>query len=127
MKVLKNLLYTKEHEWVKVSGGKAYIGITDFAQHSLGDIVFVELPEVDSDLSEGDAFGVVESVKAASDVFMPIDGKILETNESVVDDPALINEDAYENWMILVEVSNNAQLDDLLTAEEYEDFCSKEA
>lgn len=127
MKVLKSLLYTKEHEWVKVSGGKAYIGITDFAQHSLGDIVFVELPEVDSELAEGDAFGVVESVKAASDVYMPIDGKILEANEVVVDDPAIINEDAYENWLILVEVANKEQLDELMTAEEYEDFCSKEA
>jgi glycine cleavage system H protein len=127
MKVLKSLLYTKEHEGVKVSGGKAYIGITDFAQHSLGDIVFVELPEVDSELSEGDTFGVVESVKAASDVFMPIDGKILEANEAIVDDPALINEDAYENWMMLVEISDKAQLDNLMTAEEYEDFCSKEA
>lgn len=127
MKVLKNLFYTKEHEWVKVSGGKAYIGITDFAQHSLGDIVFVELPEVDSELSEGDTFGVVESVKAASDVYMPIDGKVLEANETIVDDPALINEDAYENWMLLVEISNKSQLDDLMTAEEYEDFCSKEA
>lgn len=127
MKVLKNLLYTREHEWIKVSGGKAYIGITDFAQHSLGDIVFVELPEIDSDLSEGDTFGVVESVKAASDVYMPIDGKVLEANEAVVDDPALINEDAYDNWMILVEISDKSQLDELLTAEEYEDFCSKEA
>jgi glycine cleavage system H protein len=127
MKVLKSLLYTKEHEWVKVSGGKAYIGITDFAQHALGDIVFVELPEVDSDLSEGDTFGVVESVKAASDVFMPIDGKVLESNEAIVDDPALINEDAYENWMVLVEISDKGQLEDLMTAEEYEDFCMKEA
>lgn len=127
MKVLKNLLYTKEHEWVKVLEGKAYIGITDFAQHSLGDIVFVDLPEVDSELSEGDTFGVVESVKAASDVYMPLDGKVLEINETVVDDPAQINENAYENWMILVEISNKAQIDNLMTAEEYEDFCSKEA
>lgn len=127
MKVLKNLLYTKEHEWVKVSGGKAYIGITDFAQHALGDIVFVELPEADTEISEGDALGVVESVKAASDIYMPIDGKVLEANEAIVDDPALVNEDAYENWMILVEIMNKAQLEDLMTAEEYEDFCSKEA
>lgn len=127
MKVLKNLLYTKEHEWVKVSGGKAYIGITDFAQHSLGDIVFVELPEVDSELVEGDTFGVVESVKAASDIYMPVDGKVLEANDVIVDDPAIINEDAYENWMVQIEISNKAQLDDLMTAEEYEDFCSKEA
>ena len=127
MKVLKSLLYTKDHEWVKVSGGKAYIGITDFAQHSLGDIVFVELPEVDSELSEGDTFGVVESVKAASDLLMPIDGKILEANEAIVEEPALINEDPYENWMMLAEISDKAQLDNLMTAEEYEDFCNKEA
>lgn len=127
MKVLKNLLYTKDHEWVKVSGGKAYIGITDFAQHALGDIVFIELPEVDSEVSAEETFGVVESVKAASDMYMPIDGKVLEVNEAVIDDPALVNEDAYENWMMLVEVTDKAQLDELLTAEEYEDFCSKEA
>jgi glycine cleavage system H protein len=127
MKVLKNLLYTKDHEWVKVSGGKAYIGITDFAQHALGDIVFIELPEVDSEVSAEETFGVVESVKAASDMYMPIDGKVLEVNETVIDDPALVNEDAYDNWMMLVEVTDKAQLDELLTAEEYEDFCSKEA
>lgn len=127
MKVLKNLLYTKDHEWVKVTGDKAYIGISDFAQHALGDIVFVELPEVDAEISENDALGVVESVKAASDILMPIDGKVLEVNEAIVDDPALVNEDAYENWMILVEITNKGQLDGLLTAEEYEDFCSKEA
>lgn len=127
MKVLKNLLYTKEHEWVKVSGGKAYIGITDFAQHALGDIVFVELPEVDSELSEGDTLGVVESVKAASDIYMPIDGTVIEANEAIVDDPALINENAFENWLILVEVTNSEQLDELMSAAEYEDFCDKEA
>lgn len=127
MKVLKNLFYTKDHEWVKVTGDKAYIGISDFAQHALGDIVFVELPEVDTDISENDALGVVESVKAASDILMPIDGKVLEINEAVVDDPALVNEDAYENWLILVEITNKGQLDELMTAEEYEDFCSKEA
>ncbi len=127
MKVLSNLLYTKDHEWVKVTGGKAYIGISDFAQHALGDIVFIELPEVDTEISEGDALGVVESVKAASDILMPIDGKVLEVNEAIVDDPALVNEDAYENWLILVEITNKGQLDELMTAEEYEDFCSKEA
>lgn len=127
MKVLKNLFYSKDHEWVKVSGDKAYIGISDFAQHSLGDIVFIELPEVDAEVSAEETFGVVESVKAASDMYMPVDGKVLEVNEAVVDDPALVNEDAFENWMILVELSDKSQLDELMTAEEYEEFCSKEA
>lgn len=127
MKVLKNLFYSKDHEWVKVSGDKAYIGISDFAQHSLGDIVFIELPEVDTEVSAEETFGVVESVKAASDMYMPVDGKVLEVNEAVVDDPALVNEDAFENWMILVELSDKSQLDELMTAEEYEEFCSKEA
>lgn len=127
MKVLKNLFYTKEHEWVKVDGEKAYIGITDFAQHALGSIVYVELPEVDSELSEGDTFGAVESVKAASDVFIPIDGKILEVNEALVDNPELLNEDAFENWMICAHISNKSQIDGLMNAEAYEKFCNEEA
>lgn len=127
MNVLKGLLYTEEHEWLKVDGNKAYLGITDYAQHALGDIVFVELPEVDAEYSAGDTFATVESVKAASDVFIPVDGKILEANEAIVDDPALVNADAYENWMVLVELSNSSQLDGLMNAEQYEEFLSKEA
>jgi glycine cleavage system H protein len=127
MKILKGLYYSKDHEWVKVDGDKAYIGITDFAQHALGSIVFVELPEVDAELSAGDTFGVVESVKAASDMITPVDGKVVELNENIVDDPALVNEDAFENWMIVVELSDKSQLEDLLSAEAYEEFCSKEA
>lgn len=127
MKVLNGLLYTKEHEWVKVEGNKATIGISDYAQHSLGDIVFVELPEVDSEFAEGESFGAVESVKAASDVYIPISGKILEINEAIVDDPALLNADAYEGWMIVVEIADQSQIGALLTAEQYEEFCSKEA
>lgn len=127
MKVLKELLYTKEHEWVRVEGEKAYIGITDFAQHALGSIVYVELPEVDSEVNEGDTFGTIESVKAASDVFMPIDGKILEVNESIVDNPELVNEDAFENWMVCAEILNNGQLQGLLDADSYEKFCNEEA
>jgi glycine cleavage system H protein len=127
MKILKDLFYSKDHEWVKVDGDKAYIGITDFAQHALGSIVFVELPEVDAELSAGDTFGVVESVKAASDMITPVDGKVVELNENIVDDPALVNEDAFENWMIVVELSDKSQLEDLLSAEAYEEFCSKEA
>jgi glycine cleavage system H protein len=92
MKVLKELLYTKEHEWVKTEGDKAYVGVTDYAQKALGSIVFVELPEVDSEFSAGDTFGTIESVKAASDAFIPIDGKVIETNEALVDNPELLNE-----------------------------------
>jgi glycine cleavage system H protein len=127
MKVLKELLYTKEHEWIRVEGEKAYIGITDFAQHALGSIVYVELPEVDSEVSEGDTFGTIESVKAASDVFMPIDGKILEVNEAIVDNPELVNEDAFENWMVCAEILNNSQLQGLMSADSYEKFCNEEA
>lgn len=126
MKVLKGLLYTKEHEWLRLEDDKVYLGITDFAQKSLGSIVYVELPEVDTEFSAGDTFGTIESVKAASDVFIPVDGKVLESNEAIVDDPALLNEDAFENWMICFEVSNKSQLDELLSAEDYEKFCSEE-
>ncbi|AKN33372.1 glycine cleavage system protein H [Clostridium carboxidivorans P7] len=126
MKLLENLKYTKDHEWVKVEGDKAYIGITDFAQHSLGDIVFVELPEVDSEFNAEEAFGVVESVKAASDIYMPISGKIVKVNEDLVDSPELVNEDPYENWIIMISISDTAQLNDLLDSKTYEDLCGKE-
>lgn len=123
MKVLNELLYTKEHEWVKVDGDKAYIGITDFAQDSLGDIVFVELPEVDTEFSKDDAFGVVESVKAASDLYIPVSGKIIEINEDLIDNPEKVNEDAYKNWMLLVELSDKSELDELLKPEDYKNLC----
>lgn len=126
MKVLENLKYSKDHEWVKVEGDMAYIGITDFAQHSLGDIVFVELPEVDSELNSGEVFGVVESVKAASDIYMPISGKIVKVNEDLVDSPELVNEDPYENWVIMINISDTAQLNDLIDSKTYEDLCGKE-
>lgn len=127
MKILNGLLYSKDHEWVKVDGDKAYIGITDFAQHALGSIVYVELPEVDTELSAEDTFGAVESVKAASDLFIPLDGKVVEVNEAIVDEPSLVNEDAFENWMIILEMYDKSQLEDLLSAEGYEEFCAKEA
>ncbi len=126
MKVLENLLYTKEHEWLKIEGDKAYLGITDYAQSALGSIVFIELPEADTEFAEGDNFAVIESVKAASDVYMPVDGKIIEVNEAIVDDPALVNEDAYENWMVLFEIKDRSQLEGLLKAEDYKVLCSKE-
>lgn len=126
MKVLKELLYTKDHDWVKVEGDKAYIGLTDFAQHSLGSIVFVELPEIDSEFEKEEVFGVIESVKAASDSVMPISGKVLEINEEVVDDPSILNDNPYENWLLCVEVTNKEELDELINAENYQELCNKE-
>lgn len=126
MKIVKSLLYTKDHEWVKAEGKFAYIGITDFAQHALGNIVFVELPEEDEEFAEGDEFAVIESVKAASDAYMPISGKIVEINEALDDEPALLNEDAYENWMVKIEIADPSELDGLLTPEAYEAFCNEE-
>ncbi|MBI6871604.1 glycine cleavage system protein GcvH [Clostridium aciditolerans] len=125
MKILNELLYSKDHEWVKVDGDKAYIGISDFAQHSLGEIVFVELPEVDTEFSKDEAFGVVESVKAASDLYIPVGGKVVEINEKLVDNPELVNEDAYGSWMIVVELSDKSELDALLKADQYEKLCDK--
>lgn len=126
MKLLENLLYSKDHEWVKIDGDKAYIGITDYAQHSLGDIVFVELPEVGLEISAGETFGVVESVKAASDLLMPVNGKVLQINEELIDSPELVNEDAYVNWMIAVELTNKEDLKELLNNKSYEDLYGKE-
>lgn len=123
MKVLKELLYSNDHEWVKVEGNKVYIGITDFAQNSLGEIVFVELPEIDTEFSKNDCFGVVESVKAASDLCIPIGGKVVEINENLVDSPELVNDDPYGSWMIAVEIADKTEVDDLLKAEEYEKIC----
>jgi glycine cleavage system H protein len=123
MNVLKDLLYTKDHEWIKVEGEKAYIGITDYAQHALGDIVFVELTEVDTELNAGDSFGAIESVKAASDSYIPVSGTVVEVNEAIVDDPSLLNQDAYANWMIAIALSNKSELDELMNAEQYEAHC----
>lgn len=125
MKILNELLYSKDHEWVKVEGNKAYIGISDFAQNSLGEIVFVELPEVDTEFSKDEAFGVVESVKAASDLFIPVGGKVVEINEKLGDSPELVNEDAYGSWMIVVEMSDKSEVDGLLKADQYEKLCNK--
>ncbi|MDX9916398.1 MAG: glycine cleavage system protein GcvH [Gudongella sp.] len=126
MKVVKGLLYTKDHEWIKVEGDEAFVGISDYAQHHLGDIVYVELPEVDDELEKGEAFAAVESVKAASDVYLPAGGKIVEVNEELVDDPALLNADAFENWMVKIELADKADLDDLMTSEDYEKFLAEE-
>jgi glycine cleavage system H protein len=126
MKILSELLYSSDHEWVKVEGDKAYIGISDYAQHALGDIVFVELPEIGSEIISGDVFGVVESVKAASDMYTPLSGKVLEINENLIDNPELVNEDSYENWMLHIEITNKEELTELMNDEQYNEYCSKE-
>lgn len=126
MKIVTGLLYAKDHEWVRVEGDTAYIGIADFAQNQLGDIVYVELPEIDDELEIEDDFSAIESVKAAADVYMPVSGKVVEINEALMDDPALLNADPYENWMIKVELTDKSELDDLMTSEEYEKFVAEE-
>jgi glycine cleavage system H protein len=126
MKTIEGLFYSNDHEWVRVEGTKAYVGITDFAQHALGEIVYVELPEVDEEFSAGDVFSVIESVKAASDSYLPVSGKVLEVNEALEDSPQLINEDPYENWIVAVEMTDKSDLDNLMNEEEYKEFCSKE-
>ncbi|MBS5824876.1 MAG: glycine cleavage system protein GcvH [Clostridium argentinense] len=126
MSVLNNLLYTKDHEWIKVEGNKAYIGITDYAQRLLGDIVFIELPEEGTEFSKGDAFGVVESVKAASDIYVPVSGNVIEFNEEIIDSPEMVNEKPYDSWMIRVELQDEAELKELLSPEEYKNICDKE-
>ena len=126
MKVVSGLFYSDDHEWVRVEGDRAYVGITDFAAHQLGEVVYVELPDVDSELSKGDSFGVIESVKAASDAYSPVSGTVVEVNEALSDNPELINEDAYENWMMCVELSDKSELESLMSASAYEEFIGQE-
>ncbi len=123
MKIIEGLKYSNDHEWVKAEGNTAYIGITDYAQHSLGDIVYVELPEIGSKISKDSAFGVIESVKAASDVFLPVSGTIIKVNEAVSDDPSLLNRDAFENWVLCVEMDNPDELERLMNSSEYRKIC----
>jgi glycine cleavage system H protein len=121
MEFPKNLRYSEEHEWVRVEGNKAYIGITAFAQSELGDIVFVELPEVGSTIQQDEPFGSVESVKTVSELYAPVTGKVIEVNGELEDAPELVNSSPYEQaWMIAVELSDPAELDKLLDAEKYE-------
>ena len=121
MDVPAELKYTKEHEWVKVDGNTAIIGITDYAQGELGDIVFVELPEIGAEVKQLDSFGTTEAVKAVSDMYSPVSGKVIGINSAVEEDPMVINRDPYgEGWMLKVEVSNPAELDQLLDADGYQ-------
>lgn len=122
MNLPENLKYTKDHEWIRVDGEEAYIGITDFAQGELGDIVFVEVETEGEELSQGDVFGTVEAVKTVSDLFMPVDGEVLEFNSELESAPELVNEDPYEKgWMIKIKVSDPSQLDDLLAVNDYQE------
>ena len=120
MKVLDNLKYTAEHEWLRVDGEDAYIGVTDFAQHELGDIVFVEVETVGEVLEKGETFGTIEAVKTVSDMYMPISGEVLEFNDALVENPELINKDPFgEGWVIKMRILKADQLDTLLSAEAY--------
>ena len=121
--VIEGLYYTESHEYVKVEGEYGYVGITDYAQHQLGNVVYVDLPEVDDEVTAGDDFGAVESVKAASDLVSPVSGVVVEVNEALEDDPALINKDAFENWIIKVKLSDMVELDGLMNASQYEEIC----
>jgi glycine cleavage system H protein len=123
MEFPEDLKYTREHEWVLIDGSTATIGITDHAQHELGDVVFVELPAVGDRVEKTEAFGVVESTKAVSDVYAPLSGEVTEINDDLPDNPELINEDPYgDGWMIKIAVGDAPDLDDLLSAEEYRKF-----
>ena len=127
MDIPKDLKYTKEHEWAKEEGDTALLGITDFAQHSLGDVVFVELPEVGTQLKKGEAFGSVESVKAASDIYSPLSGEVIEINSELEDHPELLNESPYEKgWIIKIRVSDSGESTELMNEAEYAEFVEKE-
>ncbi len=124
--VLEGLFYSESHEYVRIEGEYGYIGITDYAQHALGNVVYVDMPEVDDEVSAGEEFGAVESVKAASDLISPVSGTVVGVNEALADQPELVNQDAYANWIIKVELSDKAELDNLMDAAAYTKFISTE-
>jgi glycine cleavage system H protein len=125
-KVIEGLYYSESHEYVKVEGNIGIIGITDYAQHALGNVVYVDMPEVDDEVEAGEEFGAVESVKAASDLNSPVSGVVVEVNEALEDKPELLNEDAYANWIIKVEITDTTELDILMGADEYAKFCEEQ-
>ncbi|MBE0700399.1 MAG: glycine cleavage system protein GcvH [Acholeplasmataceae bacterium] len=123
MKMIKEgLLYTKSHEWLKVEGKFAFTGISYHAQESLGSIVYIELPKIGKEIKKGNAYGAVESVKAASDLYLPVSGIIVKANEALLDAPELINEDPYENWIAQIELLDEGELNGLLTSEQYQEI-----
>lgn len=125
-KVIEGLFYSESHEYVKVEGDFAYVGITDYAQHALGNVVYVDMPEVDDEVEADEDFGAVESVKAASALISPVSGTVVEVNEALEDKPELLNEDAFENWIMKVQLSDKSELDALMDAAAYEELCNKE-
>ena len=118
-RIIDGLFYSESHEYVKVEGNYGFIGITDYAQHQLGNVVYVDMPEVDDEVVAGEEFGAVESVKAASDLMSPISGTVVEVNSALEDEPGLVNKDAFENWIIKVEMSDKSELDNLMDAAAY--------
>ena len=118
-KVIEGLYYSESHEYVRVEGEFGFIGITDYAQHELGNVVYVDMPEVDDEVEAGEEFGAVESVKAASDLISPVSGTVVEVNEALADNPELVNTDAFANWIIKVELTDKTELDNLMDAEAY--------
>jgi glycine cleavage system H protein len=124
-KVIEGLYYSESHEFVRVEGNVGFVGITDYAQNALGTVVYVDMPDVDDEVEAGEEFGAVESTKAASDLISPVSGTVIEVNEALNDQPELINEDAFANWIIKVELSDKSELDNLMDAAAYEEFCNK--
>ena len=124
-KVIEGLYYSESHEYVRVEGEYGYIGITDYAQHALGNVVYVDLPEVDDEVEAGEEFGAVESVKAASDLISPVTGTVVEVNDALEDEPELVNADAYANWIIKIKLSDPVELDELMDADAYTEFTAK--
>ncbi|MDR3630447.1 MAG: glycine cleavage system protein GcvH [Desulfocapsaceae bacterium] len=116
------LRYTRDHEWVKIMGDAAIVGISDYAQDQLGDIVYVEMPEVGDEFKQGEEFGTLESVKAVSETYLPLTGEIIEINEALADAPELVNKDPYENWIVRIRPADLSELDSLLTVDEYLDL-----
>ncbi|MDE5849032.1 MAG: glycine cleavage system protein GcvH [Muribaculaceae bacterium] len=125
MTIKNDLRYAESHEWVSLEGDIATVGITDYAQHALGDIVYVDMPEVGDEVSAGEEFGAVESVKAASDLYSPVSGEVVEINEALEDEPGLINQDAFANWIMKVKVSDPSEVEALLDAEAYAKICEE--
>ena len=120
---IEGLLYSESHEYIRVEGEFGYIGISDYAQHALGNVVYVDMPEVDDEVKAGEEFGAVESVKAASDLISPISGTVVEINEALEDEPELLNKDAFANWIIKVQLSDPSELDNLMDVEAYKKHC----
>ena len=124
---MSQTLYSKTHEYARIDGNVAYVGISDYAQKALGNVVYVDMPEVGDDVAASEDFGAVESVKAASDLIAPLSGAVVEINELLIDNPRLINEDPVNNWIIKVEMNNPAELEDLMDEKAYAEFCEHEA